>query len=86
MFVGTVVQFPPRSVDAAERAEAILAKIGEVYRRRSKAKEELPVVLAKLAGAGETDLVLKAIGLWGSGELEPDEVLDLCQKTVGRNL
>lgn len=79
-FVGTVVQFPPRQVDAAVKAEAILAKIGELYRRRTKAKEELPGVLAQLASAGETELVLEAVRLWGSGEMEADEVLALCQK------
>jgi len=81
--VGTVVQFPPRSVDAADRAEAILAKLGELYRRRTKAKEDLPVVLAQLVGAGETDLVLEAVRLWGSGEMEPEEVLELCQSRAG---
>lgn len=79
--MGTVVRFTPRQVDAAEKAEAILAKIGELYRRQTKAKEELPGVLAKLAHAGETELVLKAVRLWGTGEMDPDQVLQLCQQT-----
>lgn len=79
--MGTVLQFPPRQTEASVKAEAILAKIGELYRRRTKAKEELPGVLAKLAGAGETEFVLTAVRLWGSGEMEADEVLDLCRKT-----
>lgn len=80
--MGTVVQFPPRQVDAAEKAEAILAKIGELYRRQTRAKEELPGVLAALANAGEAELVLKAVQLWGSGEMEPHQVLELCRRTL----
>jgi hypothetical protein len=80
--VGTVVQFTPRQVDAAEKAEAILAKIGELYRLRTRAKEALPGLLAHLAGTGETEFVLQVIRLWGSGEMEPEEVLDLCQRRV----
>lgn len=82
--MGTVVQFPTRSVDGAERAEAILAKIGELYRRRTKASAELPARLATLVEAGETELVLKAVRLWGSGEMEADEVLALCQRPAAK--
>ncbi|MFZ5824208.1 MAG: hypothetical protein ACOY94_07770 [Bacillota bacterium] len=83
--MGTVVQFPPRQEEASVKAEAILAKIGELYRRRTRAKEELPGVLAQLASAGEKELVLEAVRLWGSGEMEADEVLALCHKNpVGR--
>ncbi|MFZ5816687.1 MAG: hypothetical protein ACOY93_15560 [Bacillota bacterium] len=84
--MGTIVQFPVppalRQEEAAEKAEAILARIGEIYRRQAQAKEELPAVLARLAGAGETELVLRAIRLWGSGEMEADEVLNLCQQSA----
>lgn len=81
--MGTVVQFPPRQAEASVKAEAILAKIGELYRRRKEAKEELPGVLASLASSGESEFVLEAVRLWGSGEMEADEVLALCHQTSG---
>lgn len=82
--MGTIVQFPPRQEAEMASAESILAKLAEAYRRRTKAKEELPVLLAALIDAGETQLVLRAIQLWGRGELEPEDVFDLCQEAIGQ--
>ncbi len=78
--MGTIVRFPPRQDDAAKKTAAILTKIGQLYQKKMKAREELPAALAQLVEAGETDLVLKAITLWGTGELEPHEVLAMVEE------
>lgn len=89
--MGTVVRFQGRPEDAAAKTEAILSKLGQLYQQKMQAREALPVVLAQLIEAGETDLVLRAVALWGSGEMEPHEILGMVEemaavcgiKTVG---
>ncbi|HEY3365692.1 MAG TPA: hypothetical protein VGK74_11605 [Symbiobacteriaceae bacterium] len=78
--MGTVVRFIPRPEDAAAKTEAILTKIGQLYQQKMKAKEELPRVLSQLIENGETELVLRAVMLWGSGEMEPHEVLAMVEE------
>lgn|GEM_PF-1792398 len=78
--MGTLVHFAPRPEIAAAKTESILSKIGELYQLKLKAKEELPAVLAQLVAAGETQLVLRAVVLWGSGEMEPHEVMAMCEQ------
>lgn len=80
--MGTVVTFRPRPEDAAAKTEAILEKIGQLYQQKMKAKEELPRVLAQLIETGETGLVLQAVTLWGTGEMEPHEVLSMVEETA----
>lgn len=80
--MGTIVQFQPRQEDAAAKTEAILEKIGQLYQQKLRAKEELPKVLSQLVHAGENDLVLRAISLWGSGEMEPHEVLTMVEQVA----
>jgi len=80
--MGMVVRFQPRDVDAAAKTEAVLNRIGQYYQERLKAKEALPGVLAQLVKAGETETVLRAITLWGSGEMEPHQVLSLCEQVA----
>ena len=75
--MGSVVQFPPKHAAAPDPAETMLTRLAEAYRRRTRASEELPGLLADLAEAGETELVLQAILLWGHGHMESDEVMDL---------
>lgn len=77
--MGTIVRFHPRGEDAVAKTAEILAKIGQHYQRRLQAKDDLPVVLAQLVLAGEADLVLRAVALWGSGEMEAHEVLAMCE-------
>jgi hypothetical protein len=78
--VGTLVTFRPRAEDAAAKTEAILNKIGELYQKKQKAKEELPGVLAQMLEAGENEMVLRAVMLWGSGEMEAHEVLVMLEE------
>ncbi len=78
--MGTVVRFHSRQEDAAAKTEAILTKLGQLYQQKQRAKEELPVVLAQLIQAGETDLVLRAVALWGSGEMDAHEVLAMVEE------
>lgn len=78
--MGTVVHFHPKREDAAAKTEAILEKIGQLYQQKLKAKEALPSVLAELVAHGETQLVLRAVSLWGSGEMEPHEVLTMVEQ------
>jgi hypothetical protein len=78
--MGTVVHFQPRQEDAAAKTEAILAKIGQLYQQKLKAKEDLPKVLAQVIQAGETGLALKAMTLWGTGQMEPHEVLAMVEE------
>jgi hypothetical protein len=73
--VGTVVHFQHRSHEATAKTEAILTRIGDLYQQKVKAKEELPKVLAQLIDAGAVDLVLRAVRLWGLGEMEPFDIL-----------
>lgn len=80
--MGTVVHFQSRQAqaEAAAKTEAILTKIGELYERKQKAKEELPGVLAQLALAGESEFVLKALVEWGTGQSEPYLILAQCEQ------
>jgi len=80
--LGTVLRFHPRGEDAVAKTEAILTKIGQHYQQRCRAKVDLPAVLAQLVHAGETDLVLRAVALWGSGEMEAHEVLSMCEEAA----
>lgn len=80
--MGTVVQFLPRAESATAKTEAILSKIAQLYQEKLRAKEALPAVLARLAVQGETELVLKAVTLWGNGEAEPHMVLNMCQEAL----
>lgn len=73
--MGTVVPFPSRRTEAAAKVATILEQIGHVYRAQEQAREVLPRILAKLLQLGETEAVLQAISLWGSGEAEPQELL-----------
>jgi hypothetical protein len=77
--VGTVVHFQHRSNEATAKTEAILTRIGELYQQKVKAKEELPKVLAQLVEAGATDLALRAVRLWGTGEMEPYDILTMVE-------
>jgi len=89
--MGTLVTFRTRDDQAVAKTEAILSRIGELYQQKVKAKEELPAALAQLAQAGESAVVLRAVVLWGTGQMEPHEVLALVEeyaavagvKTVG---
>lgn len=78
--MGTVVRFQPRQEDVLAKTEAILSRIAQLYQEKMKAKEALPAVLARLIEAGETELALRAISLWGNGQMEPHEILALCEK------
>jgi hypothetical protein len=78
--MGTLLNFRPRPEDAAAKTEAILTKIGQLYQQKVKAREDLPVVLAQLIQAGEGEMVLRAVALWGSGEMEPHEVLAMVEE------
>lgn len=80
--MGMVVRFQPRDVDAAAKTEAVLNRIGQFYQDRLKAKESLPGVLAQLIKAGEEEFVLRAVSLWGSGEMEPHQVLTMCEQVA----
>ncbi|MGE5673970.1 MAG: hypothetical protein ACM3XM_08775 [Mycobacterium leprae] len=80
--MGHVVPFPPRNDQSVAKTEEMLNKIGQAYQRKLKAKDELPRVLAQLIAAGETELVLQAVTLWGEGRMEPYEVLELCEKVA----
>lgn len=77
--MGTIVNFRTRDENAVAKTEAILSRIGELYKQKVKAKEELPGVLAQLAQAGESEVVLRAIVLWGTGQMEPDQILTLME-------
>lgn len=81
--MGTVVRFRIRADDAAAKSEAVLEKIARHYRRQLQAKEELPAALADLVRMGETDLALRAVVMWGSGEVEPEQVLAFCKEMLG---
>lgn len=78
--MGTVVHFQPRREDAAAKTEAILEKIGRLYQQKVRAKEALPGVLAELVAHGEHELVLRALSLWGTGEMEPHQVLAMLEQ------
>lgn len=78
--MGTLVTFRPRTEDAAAKTEAILARIGELYQFKVKAREALPGVLATLVEHGEREFVIRAVMLWGSGEMEAHEVLAMCEE------
>jgi hypothetical protein len=78
--VGTLLTFRPRPEEAAAKTEAILSKIGQLYQQKVKAKEDLPGVLAQLVQAGEKEIVLQAVSLWGSAEMEAHEVLALVEQ------
>lgn len=78
--MGTVVSFRPRPEDAVAKTEQILSKIGELYQKKVKAKEDLPAVLATMVEHGETDFVIRAVMLWGSGEMEAHEVLAMAEE------
>jgi hypothetical protein len=80
--MGTVVQFSPRAETATAKTEAILGKIAQLYQEKMKAKEALPPLLARLVVDGESNLVLKAVTLWGTGEMEAHEVLSMCQQAL----
>lgn len=80
--MGTVVQFSPRVETATEKTEAILSKIAQLYQEKMKAKEALPALLASLVVEGESNLVLKAVTLWGTGQMEPHDILTMCQKAL----
>lgn len=73
--MGTVHPFRTKPEDAAEKTEAILTRIGQLYQERLKAKEELPGVLAALVKAGEADFAMQALVAWGTGQKEAHEVL-----------
>jgi hypothetical protein len=77
--MGHLVPFRARRSDATAKTEALLDLIGSLYQRKLRAKEELPRVLAQLAAAGEEALVLRAIDLWGTGRMEPHEILSWCE-------
>lgn len=47
--------------------------------RRSATRQELPLVLARLLEAGATDFTRVALDAWGKHELEPEELLELCE-------
>lgn len=78
--MGTLVTFRPRPEDAQAKTEAILTKIGELYQQKMKAKEDLPFVLSELITHGEQDFAIQALMRWGSGEMEPHQVLTMCQE------
>jgi hypothetical protein len=80
MTMGTLVTFRPRAEDAAAKTEAILSKIGELYQKKVKAKEALPGVLATMIEHGEHEFVIRAVMLWGSGEMEAHEVMAMCEE------
>lgn len=42
-------------------------------------RQELPLVLARLLAAGATDFARVALDAWGKEELEPEELLELCE-------
>jgi len=73
--VGTLIPFPARRTEAARKVEAILERIRHAYRAEEQAREALPRVLAELVQRGETEAVLRTISLWGSGQVEPIELL-----------
>jgi hypothetical protein len=47
-------------------------------RRMVNARDELPLVLARLLAAGATEFTRVALDAWGSRDMEPDELLELC--------
>lgn len=77
--VSNVIPFAPRQDIEEQRAQALLARAGDLYQKRLRARERLPGLLAALAKAGMTDLVLRAVRAWGEGELDPAEVLEMVE-------
>ena len=73
--MGRLVRFQSRPGTAEAKTEQVLQRLKEHYLARRQAEAELPAVLAELVREGQTDLVLSAITLWGSGQMEPHEVL-----------
>ena len=72
--MGTVLKFerPRKAV-----MESVLERAGALYVQRMQAEQELPRVLAAVAGAGLHDLVVRAVRSWGDGELDPSQVLEM---------
>lgn len=54
--------------------------IGNLYQQKLRAKEMLPVALARLIEAGHPDMALRAVALWGTGEMEPHDLLAMCEE------
>ncbi len=42
-------------------------------------RQELPLMLARLLAAGATDFTRVALDAWGKHELEPEELMELCE-------
>lgn len=40
--------------------------------------QELPIVLSRMLAAGAVDFARIALDAWGSGEMAPEEILELC--------
>lgn len=76
--MGTIIRFRQRPEEAEKKSTAILERIRTIYQQKQRATESLPGLLARLIQAGEAEAVLRAVHLWGTGQMEPQEVLAMC--------
>lgn len=65
--MGRVVAWTRTEEAAAQKADAVLARLAEHQQAEARAARSLPALLVERLGAGETPIVEEALRRWAEG-------------------